>query len=508
MAPASQVTSHKSPVTISFGTDGWRGIMAQDFTHENVRIVAHAIARYVVRAENPQAGVLVGYDNRLDSENFARTAADALTAAGIPVFLAEHSSPTPAISLLVRQRRAAGGIVITASHNPPQWNGMKYKASYGSSALPSIVAQIEQELAGVLRAGVPALPPRAAQLHSLDVRAPYLEALDKLVDWDRLKSAGYLFLIDSMHGSGAGLLKSLFDRHGIACHEIRGTRDPQFGGANPEPIEPHIEPTRQAIRTALQGNRFHAGFIMDGDADRIGAMDADGAFVNPHQIFSILLWHLAGTRNIPGDVAKTFSVTKLVDKLAARFGRALHETPVGFKYICELMLERDVLLGGEESGGIGTKLHLPERDSTVSALLLAEVLAWHRKSFGEILHDLHREFGEHHFGRVDLTLPPGQKEKALEYVANPNLSRFLDVPIRNRENLDGTKLYLSDAGGSPRQAGETAPRQEAGIGPRQEAWIMFRGSGTEPMLRLYAETASAALTRDLLARAASFVRSL
>jgi phosphomannomutase len=477
----SPITSHESPVTIKFGTDGWRGIIGEDFNHENVRKVTHAIARYVVRAENPERGVLVGYDNRLDSEHFARTAAETLTLAGIPVWLAEQSCPTPAISLLVRQRRAAGGIVITASHNPAKWNGVKYKAGYGSSALPSIVAEIEQELAVVLRDGVPALPPRPALIHSLDVRAPYLETLDKLVDWDRLKAAQFRFLIDAMHGSGAGLLKALFDRHAIACQEIRGWRDPQFGSAHPEPIEPHIEP----MRAAMRDGQFHAGFAMDGDADRIGAMDSDGAFVNPHQIFSILLWHLAGTRRIPGDVAKTFSVTKLVDKLAAKFGRALYEVPVGFKYICELMLERDILLGGEESGGIGTKLHLPERDATVCALLLAEMLAWHRKSLGEIIRDLHAEFGEHHFGRVDLELAPGQKEKALEYFSNPNLAGHLDYPIAHRESLDGVKLYLGDAG-----------------------WLMIRGSGTEPMLRLYAETNSSATTRAILDRTASFVRAL
>src|SRR5271155_1949669 len=268
--PSSPVTSHESParpdegrVTISFGTDGWRGIIADDFTHENVRKVAFAIARYVVRAEKPESGVLVGYDNRFASERFARTAAETLTLAGIPVWLAEQSCPTPAISLLVRQRGAAGGIVISASHNPAKWNGVKYKASYGSSALPSIVAEIEQELAVVLRDGVPALPPRPALIHSLDARAPYLETLDKLVDWDRLKAAQFRFLIDSMPGSGPGLLKSLFDRHGIACQEIRGTRDPLFGGAHPEPIEPHIEP----MRTAIRAGSFHAGFVMDGDAD-------------------------------------------------------------------------------------------------------------------------------------------------------------------------------------------------------------------------------------------------
>jgi phosphomannomutase len=225
--------------------------------------------------------------------------------------------------------------------------------------------------------------------------------------------------------------------------------------------------------------------VMDGDADRIGAMDRDGTFVTPHQIFSILLWHLAGTRKISGDVAKTFSVTKLVDKLAAKFGRALLETPVGFKYICELMLERDILLGGEESGGIGTKLHIPERDAASCALLLAEVLAWHRKSLGEIIAELHAEFGEHHYGRVDLTLLPGQKEKALEHFANPKLASYLAYPIGKREDLDGVKIYLGDVG-----------------------WLMVRGSGTEPMLRLYAETGSAAITRDILERTAALVRKL
>jgi phosphomannomutase len=214
-------------------------------------------------------------------------------------------------------------------------------------------------------------------------------------------------------------------------------------------------------------------------------MDRDGTFVTPHQILSILLWHLAGTRKIPGEVAKTFSVTKLMDKLAAKLGRKLHETPVGFKYICELMLERDILLGGEESGGIGTKLHIPERDAASCALLLAEVLAWHRKSLGEIVAELHAEFGEHHYGRVDLTLRSGQKEKALEYFGDASLTSYLEYPEVKRENLDGVKIYLGDTG-----------------------WLMVRGSGTEPILRLYAETNSAAKTRDILDRTAALVRSL
>jgi phosphomannomutase len=467
--------------TIQFGTDGWRGVIAEDFTYANVRKVVTAIARYVVRAERPENGVLVGYDTRFGSERFARVAAEAIAQTGTPVWLADSACPTPAISLLVRLRGAAGGVMITASHNPYRWNGVKYKASYGSSALPAIVAQIEKELQIVLRDGQPALPPRNDLIHSLDVRTPYLETLDKLVDWERIRAAKLRFLVDPMHGAARGILCELFARHGIACDEIRGTRDPLFGGVNPEPIEPHVEALRQAIR----GSRYDAGFCADGDGDRIGAMDRDGTFITPHQVFSLLLWHLAGTRGITGGVAKTFSTTKMIDKIAKKFGRTVYETPIGFKYICELMLERDILLGGEESGGIGTKLHLPERDATVCALLLAEVMAWHGKRLGELVAQLHSEFGEHHYGRVDLELRPGQKEKAIAYFSGPKLTRVLDWPVTRREDLDGLKAYLGEIG-----------------------WVMVRASGTEPMLRVYSETTRPETTRRVLDEVCSLVRQL
>jgi phosphomannomutase len=457
--------------TITFGTDGWRGVIAEDFTHENVRTVAYAIARYLVRSERPQNGVLVGYDTRFGSERFARVAAEAVALTGTPVWLSAHACPTPAISLLVRLRHAAGGIQITASHNPYRWNGVKYKASYGSSASPAIVAQIEKELEIVLRGGVPSLPPRNDLIHSLDVRTPYLETLDRLVDWERLRAAHFRFVVDPMHGAGSGLLRELFARHGVACDEIRGKRDPLFGGVNPEPIEPHIE----ALQRAVVAGKYDAGFALDGDADRIGAVDRDGTFITPHQIFSILLWHLAGARKIAGDVAKTFSTTKMIDKIAAHYGRKLWETPIGFKYICEKMLEGDVLLGGEESGGIGTKLHLPERDATVNALLLAEVMAWHGKRLGELVAMLQREYGEFHYGRVDLELRAGQKEKAIAYYSSNQVTRILDWPVVRRENLDGIKLYAGDIG-----------------------WVMVRASGTENMLRVYAETTRPEMTRRLL----------
>jgi phosphomannomutase len=273
----------------------------------------------------------------------------------------------------------------------------------------------------------------------------------------------------------------LFRRNGVACEEIRGTRDPRFGGIHPEPIEPHIDALRQAVRAG----KYDAGFCADGDGDRIGAIDRDGSFVNPHQIFALLVWHLAGTRKLSGDIAKTFSVTKLIDKLAAKFGRKLHEVPIGFKYICELMLEQNILIGGEESGGIGTSLYLPERDATVSALLLAELMAWHGKSLGELLAALHAEFGEYHYGRVDLDLKVGQKEKAIEHFSDGKLKSLLDFPVVRRENMDGIKVYLGEAG-----------------------WVMVRASGTENLLRVYSETSKPETTRRVLAAVTQVVHQL
>ncbi len=281
-----------------------------------------------------------------------------------------------------------------------------------------------------------------------------------------------------MHGSAAGILPEIFKRNGIACDEIRGTRDPLFGGAHPEPIEPHIDPLRKAV---LAG-KYDVGFAADGDGDRIGAIDRDGSFINPHQIFALLVWHLVGTRQLEGEIAKTFSVTKLIDKLAAKYGRKLHEVPIGFKYICELMLEQNILIGGEESGGIGTSMYLPERDATVSALLLAELMAWHDKTLGELLAALHKEFGEYHYGRVDLDVKPGQKEKAIEYFSDPKTKQLLNLAVTNRENIDGIKLYLSDVG-----------------------WVMVRASGTENLLRVYSETNKIETTRRILSSVAEIV---
>jgi len=477
--PQLQIIEHAPP--IKFGTDGWRAIIAEDFTFANARTVASAIARYVIRSEDARRGVIIGYDHRFASDTVATAVADVITASGTPVWLTDKPCPTPAVSLLVRQRHAAGGMVITASHNPYRWNGIKYKASYGSSALPSIVAQIEQEIEVVQHRDTTLLPPRKDLLHTIDPRAPYLEALERLVDWDRLRKAQFRFVADPMHGSSAGLLRELFTRNNIHCDEIRGTRDPLFGGAHPEPIEPHVQPLRDAVSTG----KYDAGFCADGDGDRIGAIDRDGSFLNPHQLFALLVWHLAGTRNLPGDIAKTFSVTKLIDKIAAKFGRTLHEVPIGFKYICELMLEQNILTGGEESGGFGTSLYLPERDATVSALFLAELMAWHGKTMGQLLSALHSEFGEYHYGRIDLDVRPEQKQKAIAHFSDPAFTHILAWPITRRENIDGIKVYLGDIG-----------------------WVMVRASGTENLLRVYSETSRRETTNQVLAAVTQIIHNL
>ena len=309
--------------------------------------------------------------------------------------------------------------------------------------------------------GVASLPLRKNLIHPIDPRPPYLDTVEKLIDWKRLRDAKFRFVVDPMHGSAAGLLAELFTRNGVACEEIRGTRDPMFGGVHPEPIEPHIN----ALRDAVVARKFDAGFAADGDGDRIGAIDRDGSFITPHQIFALMVWHLVGTRKLPGEIAKTFSVTKLIDKIAAKFGRRLHEVPIGFKYICELMLEQNILIGGEESGGIGTSLYLPERDASVSALFLAELMAWHGKSLGELLRNLHEEFGEYHYGRADLDVEPGQKALAIAHFSNGKLRKILDWSITHREDMDGVKLYMGEIG-----------------------WVMVRASGTENLLRIYSET--------------------
>src|SRR5213595_753777 len=417
---------------IKFGTDGWRGIIADDFTYDNVRRVAGAIASYVLKNEDPAAGAVVGYDTRFASQRVARVASEVLAEAGIPVKLAGDYSPTPAISLAVKASGAAGGVVITSSHNPWNWNGVKFKAKFVGSATPAIMKVIEDELrAGAMPNG------RTAPIEEVDLKQAYIRAVCRFADLGLIAKANFTFVLDSMYGSGRGILTNIFEERGIPHIAIRQELNPLFPGINPEPIEPHVA----LLQETVVKNNCHAGLATDGDADRSGAVAEDGSFVDSHKIFSVLLRWLLERKKWPGEVVRAFNTTRMLDRIAARYGRKLHECGIGFKFICDLMLERDILIGGEESGGIGITRHLPERDGILNSLLLAAVMAEENKTLAELVADLQREFGEHHYGRLDLHIPEEIKQNAIRRASN-GVTRLGRYSVVRTANLDGVKFYL------------------------------------------------------------------
>jgi phosphomannomutase len=469
---------------VKFGTDGWRGLIADDFTFANVRIAAEAIAAYVHAKEDPAKGLCIGYDTRFESKAFARACAEVAAATGIPVQLANAITPTPALSFGVRERGAAGGIMITSSHNPAQWNGVKYKAWYGGSGKPSIIAQIESHL------GKPvARPAKPATIEEVDFLPTYLKAIENFADLDLIAKSGMKFCTDSMYGAGGTLISDIFTRIGVANVAIRSNPDPLFPGINPEPIEPHI----RALGEAVVANGCQAGLCTDGDADRIGATDEHGNFVDPHKIYSVLLSWVLKYKGWPGAVTRAFNTTKMLDRICARHGRELIEHGIGFKFVCDYMLEREIVMGGEESGGIGFQRHLPERDGLLNSLLLANVMAQEGKTLGQLVADLQAEYGEHQYGRIDLTIPDDVKNAAIARahslkIGDPVLA---GMPILRQENLDGVKFYLDnpEAKAKPKAA---------------ETWILLRASGTEPLLRIYTESCSKESVAKLLESARKF----
>lgn len=455
---------------IRFGTDGWRGLIARDFTFENATRVARAFAAWLVEFEDLRRGVVVAYDTRFLADRFARRVAEVLTSIGAPVWLATAPTPTPALSFTVRARGAAAGVMLTASHNTYPWLGLKLKEGYGGSASSRAVKEVERCLADESR--LPRVSPRPRLIEPVDLKPAYLARLAELVDLDRIACAGLRLALDPMHGAGAGYLKALLDAHGIAAVEVRATPDPFFGGTQPEPTEANLVPLREAVRAG----GCDLGAATDGDADRVAALDAGGNFVDPHKIFALVFRHLVERRSLTGGVAKTFSVSKMIDHMAERYGVELVETPIGFKYIAELMLERDLLMGGEESGGIGIRPHLAERDGLLLSLLLAEIVALEGKPLAECVADLQKEFGPLHYRRVDLPLDPAHKQRVLQRLAADDLRRVGEWTVVGREDLDGTKLYLLNAG-----------------------WVLIRASGTEPVVRIYAEAPAAELAARVVA---------
>ncbi len=474
---------NKTPV--KFGTDGWRGVIADNFTFENVRKAAAAIANYLIASadpkEAPAKGICIGYDTRFASDRFARAVAEVLAASGIPVKLAQGVTPTPALSYGVREHGAAGGVMITSSHNPFQWNGVKYKAFYGGSGKPSIMAAIESYLdRPLLKAATP------AEIAEVDFLPSYIEALRRFADLDVIAKSGFKFAIDCMYGAGSGILAGIFKSIGVKYVEIRANHDPLFPGINPEPIEPHV----RALQEAVVAHHCHAGLVTDGDADRIGAVDEHGNFVDPHKIYAVLLEWLLTRKKWPGDVTRAFNTTSMLDRICARYGRTLHEHGIGFKYVCDLMLEKDILIGGEESGGIGIARHLPERDGLLNASLLANVMAEEGKTLGQLVQQLQETYGEHQYGRIDLHIPDDLKNAAIAR-AKAGVKEFAGMPVEHVETLDGIKFFLDNP--------EAKTKPSAA-----KTWLLLRASGTEPLLRIYSESCSKESVAKLLEAARQF----
>jgi phosphomannomutase len=385
----------------------------------------------------------------------------------------------------VRERGAAGGIMITSSHNPAQWNGVKYKGWYGGSGKPSMIAEIETYLGKpVARAEQP------APIQEVDFLPEYLKSIENFTSLDKLAKSGMKFCVDSMYGAGGTLISDIFTRIGVKHVQIRANADPLFGGIHPEPIEPHI----RALGEAVVANGCQAGLCTDGDADRIGATDEHGVFVDPHKIYCVLLsWVLKYHNDWPGAVTRAFNTTKMLDRICKKHGRELIEHGIGFKFVCDYMLEREIVMGGEESGGIGFQRHLPERDGLLNALLLANVMAMEGKPLGKLVADLQAEYGEHQYGRIDLQIPEEIKSGAIARAKALKIGDavFAGMPILRQETLDGVKFYLDNP--------EAATKPNAA-----ESWLLLRASGTEPLMRIYCESCSKESVTKLLESARMF----
>jgi phosphomannomutase len=460
---------------IKFGTDGWRGVIADDFTFSNLEKVALATAQYFKGHKKLKNGVVIGYDARFMSREFAEKSAEVIANAGIRVKLADSIVSTPMISLLTKLENAAGGVVITASHNPAKWNGFKLKGDFGGPAHPEMIAKLEKELARVMkRKNLRPMRQTLADLMKkgkivpISMKQRYLDDLATKIDIARIRQAGIKILYDVMHGAGQGALTDFMPE----VRQMRETFNPSFGGTNPEPLAHNLA---ELIRRVKE-ERFDIGIATDGDADRIGAVDEQGNFVDSHRIFAILLKYLVEVKKLGGEVVKSLSVSQMINKQCQKYGLTLHETPIGFKYICRMMTERDVLIGGEESGGLGVKGHIPERDGIYLGLLLCEVMAVRGKPLSGLVQELMDEFGNHEFRRIDLHVTEREKVAIMKRFQR-GLKEVAGRPVTGRRDTDGYKYFV------------------------ENGWVLVRASGTEPLIRCYAEAESKEAVDALLADA-------
>ncbi len=462
-----------TPLQIRFGTDGWRGVIAREFTFDGVRRVARALGA-ILRVAHPDHQHLllaVGHDTRFLSRRFAQEAAEVLASDGIEIRLSTSHLPTPVLAWSVPFLAAQGGLMVTASHNPPSYNGLKVRTADGGPATATLTDQIEAEVrriavdAALRGEGVPpcAGQRRGGTIELFDPLPQYRQRLRALVNMERIAHSRPRVIIDPMYGATQGVVAALLREIGLKVEEIHGEMNPWFGGVPPEPLVEHLGTLAERIK-GLSDSRT-IGLAFDGDGDRLAAIDEDGSYVTPHQIFALLLRHFVTRRGLSGTVVKTFSTTRMIDRLTATYGLRLAVTPIGFKHIAEVMRGEHVLIGGEESGGIGIAGHIPERDGIVSALLLLEALATEAKPLGALLRELEAEVGPHYYRRLDLKLAEGGDgmELGRRIRAEPP-ARIEGWHVKEVQTLDGVKLVAEDG-----------------------SWLLIRPSGTEPVLRLYAE---------------------
>ncbi|MBI4466541.1 MAG: phosphoglucomutase/phosphomannomutase family protein [Acidobacteria bacterium] len=464
---------------IRFGTSGWRGIIAEDFTFDNVRAAVAAIGDYVCRQNPRNPRVLVGYDTRFFSDEFARTAVEVLSRRGVHCFLCKQPTPTPTIAYEIRRRKTDGGINFTASHNPPEYNGLKFSTPDGAPALPEVTRQLEQLAAKYLeRQDSPARPGEARGHEEIDPRPSYLDMLGEKIVVDEIKRAGLKVVYDPLYGTGAGYVDRFLTGHGIEVHAIHAYRDVLFGGHAPEPAEHILADLRQAM--AARG--AHLGLSTDGDADRFGMLDRDGRFVSANHIVALLFDYLLETRpHWPRGVARSVATTHLVDAVARHHKATVHETPVGFKYIGELIQQDKIIIGGEESAGLSIYGHVPEKDGILACLLVAEMVGRRQASLLEQLEALFRKVGAYYPVRVNLHLDAAIRDRLAERIRR-DPKNFNGRRVAGVNRTDGLKLLFDD-----------------------DSWVLMRLSGTEPVVRCYCESHSEKDTAALVEAAKKFV---
>ncbi len=452
-----------APISIRFGTDGWRAVIADEYTYENVRACAQGLATHLKETGQASQGVIVGFDTRFSSDRFSAAVARVLTANGIPVKVFSEPAPTPACSFGVVHEDAAAGVMITASHNPGEWNGFKVKSPAGGSAPPEMVEKIEARVADVLSGDI-AVENGGGSYESIEIIPLFVEQLQRVVDVGPIKQSNLKVVVDSMHGSGSGVIARILEGSNIEVTEIRAEANPAFPGmAQPEPVEHNLQPLKDAVRDL----GADIGIATDGDADRVGIVDENGRYQSTLEVFSLLGHHLLGRRNESGGIACTITMSNMVDAICKEFGQPVFRTSVGFKYVGPAMTENDCVMGGEESGGYAFRGHIPERDGALSGLLYLQAMVMSGKKPSELLAELHALTGPHTFKRIDAEFEDAKRAAIGQALTTAEPESLGGLRVESADRRDGVRFELE--GGS---------------------WAVARLSGTEPLARIYSEAHS------------------